>query len=376
VTIFDINAQRDNDRKNLSESVFAYLNRSAKRGSVASRALIEEWLRHVPTSERREFCARFRSGDNIQFGTAFQELFLHEFLRCQKCALDFHPSIPGSSKRPDFLVCQPCGNSFILEARTSTDVASGPESNPRGDRIRDFLRHLKLDGYKLGIDEFTAGTRDLPQKALRKHIVDTIAAHSGTGDGIIRIPDYSTADGWRIKLTAFSSARYGSSRSTTVMQEAWGRTWTGPSYPLREALKRKAGKYGPLTMPYVIAINSADVMLTDRDFEETLFGVRPGITIAGMTDELTRGFWGTGSAPKHRRVSAVLFTKNLWPATVLMGQVYTCLYLNPWAERPYDGLLTELPTFGFENGEAREYPGSPWHALMNLQPLEDSSLWD
>jgi hypothetical protein len=177
-------------------------------------------------------------------------------------------------------------------------------------------------------------------------------------------------------LTAFCSAHYGSPHSTTVMQEAWGRTWSGPSYLLRDALKKKAGKYGQLTMPYVIAINSADSMLTHRDFEETLFGVQPGITIAGMTDELARGFWGTESSPTHRRVSAVLFTKNLWPATVLTGQVYVCLYLNPRADRPYDGLLVQLPTFRFENGALRHYPGKSWHELMKRQPLADPSIWD
>jgi hypothetical protein len=238
------------------------------------------------------------------------------------------------------------------------------------------LQGLKLDGYKLGIDELTVGTSDLPQKALRKHIVDAIASYCGNDKGVIRMPAYSTADGWQIRLTAFSSARYGGRRSTTVMQEGWGRTWTGPSYPLRDALKKKATKYGQLAMPYVIGINSADVMLTDRDFEETLFGVRPGMTIAGMTNELARGFWGSEARPNHRRVSAVLFTKNLWPATVLMGQVYACLYLNPWAERPYDGLFMNLPTFRFENGKAREYPGRQWHQLMHLQPLVDSALWD
>lgn len=376
MNVFDFDVQRDNDRKNLTESLFAYLNRSTKPGSCASRALIEDWLRNVPTSEHAEFRARFRSGDNIQFGTAFQELFLHEFLRRQDCVLDFHPAIPGTPKHPDLLVRSASGKTFILEARISTDVASGPESNPRADRIRDFLRQLKLDGYKLGIDELTAGTSDLPQKALRKHIVDALAADPGNDDGIVRIEPYSTEDGWEIRLTAFSSGRYGSSSSTTVIQEGWGRTWTGPSYPLRDALKKKAGKYGALSMPYVIAVNSADVMLTGRDFEETLFGVRPGITIAGMTPRLARGFWGSEAAPAHRRVSAVLFTKNLWPATVLMGQMYCCLWLNPWAERPYDGLLAELPAFRLEESKVRERPGRPWHELMGLEPLSDSSLWD
>jgi hypothetical protein len=297
MTVFDANAQMDTGKKNLSESAFAYLNRSAKPGSVACRAVIEEWMSNVPASGQEELRARFRSGDNVQFGTAFQELFLHEFLRRQNCALDFHPAIPGSSTKPDFRVRPAIGDNFILEARTATDIASGPENNPRGDRIRDFLRQMKLDAHKLGIDELTVGTSDLPQRALRKHIVDAIAADPGNSDGVVRIPQYSTSDGWRIRLTAFTSNRYGSSRSTTVMQEAWGKTWTGPSYPLRDALKRKAGKYGEPSVPYIVAINSADVMLTDRDFEETLFGVRPGVTIAGMTNELARGFWGRRACP-------------------------------------------------------------------------------
>ena len=71
-------------------------------------------------------------------------------------------------------------------------------------------------------------------------------------------------------------------------------------YPLREALNKKAGKYGRLAVPHVIAINSVDVMLSDQDFEASLFGVRPGITIAGMTDELARGFWGTERVPTAR----------------------------------------------------------------------------
>ena len=142
--VFDAHAQSDTGRKHLSEGVFAYLNCSTKPGSEASRALIEDWLRNVSPSEQGEFRARFRSGDNIQFGTAFQELFLHEFLRRQRCVLDFHPAIPGTPKRPDLLVRPPSGESFILEARTSTDIASGPESHPRADRIRIEKRRDRI----------------------------------------------------------------------------------------------------------------------------------------------------------------------------------------------------------------------------------------
>jgi hypothetical protein len=70
---------RDGQEK-LSESVFSHINRSARRGDAASRDLIEEWLKYVPTLEQGEFCTRFRSGDDIQFAAAFQELFLHVWL--------------------------------------------------------------------------------------------------------------------------------------------------------------------------------------------------------------------------------------------------------------------------------------------------------
>jgi hypothetical protein len=263
---------------------------------------------------------------------------------------------PGTTKLPDFDVRQPTGPAFLLEACTSTENSSGPESSPRTDRVRDFLQGLNLQNYPIAIDELTDGTNDLPQKLLARHIDDGMkAAAVGNAPESISIPLLATADGWRIKLTAFPTARYGTRRGA-VMQETWGGTWNGPSYPLRDSLKEKGSRYGnQFAMPYVIAVNSCNAMLTDRNFEETLFGVRPE---AAVTDSRrARGFWGSATAPNHRRVSAVLFTKNLWPVTLLTGQVHACIYLNPWADRHYEGVPTKMLTFIFEDGALRPYAG-------------------
>jgi hypothetical protein len=125
-------------------------------------------------------------------------------------------------------------------------------------------------------------------------------------------------------------------------------------------------------MPYVIAVNSSDMMHGYRDFQGTLFGSPPQFAAPGSPPDI--GFWGTAAAPKHTRVSAVLFTTNLCAPTVLMGQVYACLYLNPYSSQPYDGVLAKLRTFRLENGEVREYPGAPLHNLLKLR-LRDSALW-
>jgi len=102
--MFDSITRTDTSCKKRAETIFRYLNKSARPGSEVSRALIEEMLSRVPRDSRRELCSRFRSGSDAEFASAFQELCLHDLLIRQECALLPHPSIAGTTKRPDFLV--------------------------------------------------------------------------------------------------------------------------------------------------------------------------------------------------------------------------------------------------------------------------------
>jgi hypothetical protein len=288
-------------RKKLTEDSFAYLNRSGLRGPAESRELIETWLSHVPVSEHRDFYMRFRSGKESEFTSALQEITLHELLRCLRCKVCFHPNVPSAATQPDFEVQQPKGPKFILEARTSTEIESGPDGGTRAYEVREFLHSLDLQGYLISIDELKEGSGTLSQKSLRRHIDDGIkSAAADCLKGRISIPLFATSDGWRIKPTAYALSRYGP-RRYTVMQEAWGRTWAGPSYPLRVALEKKASRYGQLAMPYVIAINSSDVMLTHRDFQDTLFGPAPMWHLAAAQ---TTAFGGQPQKPPTIPVSA------------------------------------------------------------------------
>jgi hypothetical protein len=372
--VFDSVRRTDMTRKKRTESIFAYLNRSAKPGSAASRELVEAWLSLVPAAEYANLRRRFRCGNDAEYISALQELTLHELLRRQGCQVWFHPDIPGTTRQPDFRVLESEGVEFFLEACTSTNISSGPENGPRANRVRDFLQGLSLPGYLIAIDELTEGTSDLSQRVLARHIKDGIRAGVvGYSADSISIPVFTTDDGWRIELTAFPTDRYGT-RSGTVMQEAWSRKWTEPSYPLRKSLSRKSGSYvSQLAMPYVIAVNSSDVMRTDRDFEGTLFGEHHDGTAEGSPP--SPGFWGTAADPINCRVSAVLFTVNLCEPTLLMGQAYGCLYVNPWAHHTYHGLLTRLPTFRYENGGLKKSRGAPLHKLLKLR-RRDTAMWE
>lgn len=360
-TMFDRTARTDRRRKKRADSIFSYLNNSMRPGSEASRALIEDLFVRVPLDSQQELRSRFRSGNNAELASAFQELCLHDLLTKQACELVPHPCVPGTTKRPDYRVLEPEGLKFLLEAKSSTEVSSGPCSDPRGDRVRDFLAGFKPDGFLIGVDELVAGCKDLPHRFLAGHIGKSLKETLAENSARILIPPFETDDGWKIRLTAIPDCSYGN-RNSSVLYEAWSRTWNGPSYALPKALIEKGGRYGnQLGMPFVIAINSFDPMLTERDFAESLFG--------------ERGLWGTVETPRKRRVSAVLFTVNLWPATLLMGHVESRLYLNPFAHWPYEGVLTKLDIFRFASASWKRYPGTRIHQLLELRLL-GTSLWD
>ena len=198
------------------------------------------------------------------------------------------PAVTATTKTPDFKVKQPDGSEFLLEACTSAKVSSGPEKNPRAGRIRDFLGNLDLGGYWLAMEKLKVGPQDLAQPSLEGHIRSAISNSKDTmRDGKISIPPYEI-DGWRVKLTAYPTEQDRTGRST-LRQEPWGRTWTGPSYPLLEPVEKKSKRYGnQLDMPYVIAVNSGDHEM-ESNIKETLFGANQ--EARAKHD----GFWGSAS---------------------------------------------------------------------------------
>ena len=211
---------------------------------------METWLSHVPSSEHADFCARFRSGKESEYTSALQEITLHELpTEPAMQSFIFHPNIPGATKQPDFKVKQPQGPEFTFsKARTSMEIESGPNGGTRAVIASgSFCAASTSRAILIGIDELIEGSKDLSQKTSQRAFTSMSgikAAAAGYVDESISIPVLTTADGWRIKFTAFAASKYGP-RRTTVMQEAWGRTWTGPSFPLRDALRKESQPLRP-----------------------------------------------------------------------------------------------------------------------------------
>jgi len=111
---------------------------------------------------------------------------------------------------------------------------------------------------------------------------------------------------------------------------------------VRKALDRKGARYGSVPpYPLVIALAIEEPGVEDGDIAAALFGLMR-MQILDVDDDpmpvrhyrKDDGYW-SGRRNAGSRVSAVLTTRypRPWSAAALVPY----LWLNPWADRPYDG---------------------------------------
>jgi hypothetical protein len=108
---------------------------------------------------------------------------------------------------------------------------------------------------------------------------------------------------------------------------------------IRDAIGKKATRYGSLDRSYIIAVNVLSPFVDQEDILDALFGSEQVTFPLDMPDDqppiLSRardGVWFGPSGPKNTRVSGVLIVKNLTPWSI--GHSDVTLYHNPSTHHP------------------------------------------
>jgi hypothetical protein len=111
------------------------------------------------------------------------------------------------------------------------------------------------------------------------------------------------------------------------------------SAPLQKAIKDKAGAYGQLGLPFMVAVATDSTAIDDFDVINALFGHeqvvwRPTADRQDdfMTTRAPDGVWLGPQGVQNRRVSAVLTAKILRPWCVL--SIVPTLWHHPKADHP------------------------------------------
>ncbi|MCK6441798.1 hypothetical protein [Elstera cyanobacteriorum] len=296
-------------------SSFEYLNRSTREAAARIRCATGEWLSRYPASERDRLISRIRSYDDVEHYSAYFELILHEVLIQRGCRVEVELQLGTNERCPDFLVYPPNARRFVLEAVTASGISDEMRSKRR--YLSEILRaidEIPESKYSLflrwkGFPDNNPSLKSLISK-LRQWL-ECLEPNSADEKFEWQCPGLS------LEVVAMPRSKPGTRLIGAKMPEL---TQVRAKYDIARRVRDKAGAYGDLSMPFVVAVNSLDTRADGSDFLDALLGSE-----AALPCELADGnfgyvstrmpdgvFYGKGG-PKNTRVSAVIGTCCLTP---------------------------------------------------------------
>ncbi len=373
MTLFDEIQRQGTGPRLYAQPDFDYLNKSARPGVEVIRQSLEDWFSRYPTAHRGELRGQFRS-DDYQHRSAHFELVLHESLLRLGATVEVHPTVEGTNRRPDFLATSPNGTKCYVEAVLATNqTKEEAAAETRKNQVYDAINQLNSPDFFIGIDPIGSPETPPSGQHIRAFLTerlaglnrDEIAALLERPDvpGFEGLPHWRYEhDGWTIDFFPLpkSDALRGQAGVRPIGLELGEFQLLHTKETIRNAVQRKAGRYGELSFPYVVSVNVLSHFVDRIDELDALFG-----------DELwpdkgraANGVWRGIAGPQNTRVSGALILRNLEQSN--LPRVDSCLYHNPWAARPYEGELDRLCRAIVENNKIKFYDGESLKTIFGL----------
>jgi hypothetical protein len=293
--LFDDFTRSDMEHANRLEPAYDWWNRSARPEIEGVRRELEEWFSRYPESQAARLAQRFRSTDDDLHGAALFELFVHEQLVRAGLRVECHPALPGMSRSPDFRAVDQNDCATYVEA-----VCAGPSvAERRAERLKneaiEVIDTFRSEQFWVSVRVTGNPTGSLPtgKLRLREHIRDWLASLAAMRDVSTAFPFTWKAAGLVVELRAHAKAQQPGIADRLLAVEAGEAFFIPPGNAFIEgALRKKAGRYGSLRLPYFVAINVLDRVVPLENVHEALERV-----------------WGTPHSPKYRRVTGVLLAR-------------------------------------------------------------------
>jgi hypothetical protein len=364
-----------------SEKTFAFLNRVAGPFWDRTRTTMEEWFMRLPEGTHADIRGRVRSGDNLQFVSAYWEMYVHESLAREGFSLAAHPELPETTKRPDFLASSE-DVTFYVEATVVGDSATEAAADHRRNMVYDTLDRLDSPNFILWLEIESEGPSSPSVRALRADLerwLRTLDADElralAEEQGFDALPTYEwEAEGWRISFRAWPKKP--EARGTTGARPlgAFGparAAFIDDVGAVRADLEEKAGRYGKPSKPFVIALAvESPFYKGEYAMAGALFG-RAAVQFDPDTPDSRHirhrdGLWRGPEGPRNTRVSAVVAARAVWPWSPTSHEPVT--WHNPWSAIPLPDVLPwESTTVNLTDGLAtRRAAARRAHEVLGL----------
>ena len=337
--IFDEKERSDPQPRRNNETTFSFLNRIQGPFWEQPRQLVQNWAdRLAEDAEYRDVRARLRADDDYSFNSAFLELYLHESFIAAGYDVTVHPSVAGTSRRPDFMIRR--GDVTIyVEA-----IAPAPSDAQRraAARVRELLHTVDTvddPNFWLGTEELIEGSTPPSGSRLRSELRQWLSGLNPETSSLTNAPRHRwRRDGWEMEVIAIPK---GKSRGQTGSKKpsigVYGHTKAGiysRAPVLRAALFEKHRAYGALDAPFVVAVGHYSIDVGYWHATAALYGdevIRVGVTATGeqvtVSDRDSNGFFGTPPTWARSHVSGVLLINQLTPESCLRADV--TMWRNP-----------------------------------------------
>lgn len=357
--IFDDLSRTDTGPAAFAEGSFAYYNRSARPEVGSVRDLLEQWIAAYPDQGRQDLIHRLRE-DFGSFQAAFFELYLHALFLALGHRVELHPELDGTTKRPDFLVAPSSGGGqFYVEAVVAGDESVDQRTERRlHDRIQDDINAFRHQGFFFILARLDGRPAEYPRRRMLHEFLrvtlegldpDEVERRIRSGESISRtLRRRFSHKGLQLELYPWpkSPAARGDEHYRSVGAGPVRVPRSTAREAIRAAVKGKAGRYGELCLPYIVAVNCASRWGVEEDeVREALLGREELRIPRGGEPRFVydgEGAFTHKHAPVNTRVSGVLAFRDLAPPSVLRAEIRLYHHIAP--KRPYVGPLDVLPS--------------------------------
>jgi hypothetical protein len=374
VKLFDDKPRDHLAPKENGEHPFDYSDRSGRPEAAKVREFLEKAFSYYPPDRQAELVARLRS-EGYRSGSF--ELILHELLRRRDLPLQIEAPKTGTAKRPDFLVGTGA-DSFYLEAILATEES--PEHVAERKRfgvLVDVVNRMQSDNFFVGFEVESWGAGQPSAKAITSYLTFKLGGLDADDDSVWNSPEGFESpvwvwedQGWRIVFRPMpkkveARGRPGRRAVGMILD---GLRAMSTDEAIRDAVAKKATKYGPMDRPYVVAVNVLTWPLDEIDCIEALFGTFDSVeSVPGRSDRFLRKPNGVLRPDKNTRVSAVAFFEDVEPWTAAKRDAV--VVHNRFAERPLPFGRLGIPDARQAGDELQREGGKPLGELLGL-PLD------
>ena len=140
-----------------------------------------------------------------------------------------------------------------------------------------------------------------------------------------------------------------------------------PDVAIRSAVVGKAGRYGEIDIPLVVAVNALEQYAGIDDAVDALFGTSAVIVREDFETEFGRNFngaWYGPAGPINTKCSAVLFIERLSAWSVAQRSFH--LFINPWARYPIGEISLGVDVHEVTDGRLRARSGQALKTIFGL----------